>query len=115
TGNPTKVFISQPIPKFERIDDVLYEGDFGVITGIGTTSIESEPISEVGFTTGVYSFDDSDIFGRSVAVNQDGTSFIVGASGDEFVGSAATGLAYVFDYDPNTETITGINMVLMLQ
>lgn len=108
TGNPIKVFIGQPIPKFERIDDVIYEGDFGVITGIGTTSITSESISEVGFTTGAYSVDISDFFGSAVSVNQDGTSFIVGARNDEFVGSAGTGLAYVFDYNPNTELITGI-------
>lgn len=108
TESPTKVFISQPIPKFERIDDVIYEGDFGVITGIGTTSDIPEPISEVGFTTGTYASNSDDNFGFSVAVNQDGTSFIVSAVNDEFVGSAGTGLAYVFDYDPNSETITGI-------
>lgn len=108
TGNAIKVFISDPMPKVERIDDVLYEGDFGVITGIGTTSIASEPISQVGFTTGVYSTDNFDLFGNAVAVNQNGTSFIVGARNDEFVGSAGTGLAYVFDYNPNTEIITGI-------
>ena len=37
--NPPVVLISPPKVKREVIDDVRYEGDFGIITGINTTSV----------------------------------------------------------------------------
>jgi hypothetical protein len=38
-SNPPIVLIEPPTPKTEVIADVTYEGDFGVITGIKTTSV----------------------------------------------------------------------------
>lgn len=102
------VFISPPKTKYERIEDVIYDGDFGVLTGIGTAGAVPEPITQVGLVTGVYASDSADNFGYSVAVNRTGSSFVVGSPFDEFVGSGNTGLAYVYDYDYDTDTITGI-------
>jgi len=107
TGFSPKVLISPPKTRYEFIDDVVYNGDFGVITGVGTTSVTREPISEVGFTTSFHATG-AEQFGYRVSVDRSGSSFIIGSPFDEFVGSDATGLAYVFDYDRNTETITGI-------
>jgi hypothetical protein len=39
TSNPPAVLIEPPQPKYEVIDNILYMGDFGVITGIKTTSV----------------------------------------------------------------------------
>jgi hypothetical protein len=37
--NPPMVLIESPHPKYEIIDNISYSGDFGVITGIKTTSV----------------------------------------------------------------------------
>ncbi len=39
SSNPPLVIIEPPTPKTEVISDVTYEGDFGIITGIKTTSV----------------------------------------------------------------------------
>jgi hypothetical protein len=39
TTNPPQVLIESPSPKIEVITNASYEGDFGVITGIKTTSV----------------------------------------------------------------------------
>ena len=39
SSNPPIVLIEPPTPKIEVISNVTYEGDFGVITGIKTTSV----------------------------------------------------------------------------
>lgn len=109
TNSPSPyILIDSPPIKYDVYSNVFYEGDFGVVTGIGTTSSPSEPIVEVGFTTGIYASDVSDNFGFSIDTNILGTSFVVGSPNDEFVGSANTGLAYVYDYDLVTEQIIGI-------
>lgn len=37
--NPPLVIIEPPLPKFEILSNVSYEGDFGIISGIKTTSV----------------------------------------------------------------------------
>jgi hypothetical protein len=37
--NPPQVLIESPSPKYEIIDDVLYDGDFGTVVAITTTSV----------------------------------------------------------------------------
>jgi hypothetical protein len=37
--NPPSVLIDPPDSKFEQIEDIVYEGDFGIITGITTVSV----------------------------------------------------------------------------
>jgi hypothetical protein len=39
TSNPPIVLIEPPQPKYEIIDNISYSGDFGVITGIKTTTV----------------------------------------------------------------------------
>jgi hypothetical protein len=39
SSNPPKVLIEYPTIKNEKIEDVTYEGDFGIIVGIKTTSV----------------------------------------------------------------------------
>jgi len=39
TTNPPSVLIEQPPPKYEIIDNVSYEGDFGIIVGVNSTSV----------------------------------------------------------------------------
>jgi hypothetical protein len=39
TSNPPVVLIEPPQPNYEVIDNISYSGDFGVITGIKTTSV----------------------------------------------------------------------------
>jgi hypothetical protein len=39
TSNPPIVLIEPPQLKYETIDNISYEGDFGIITGIQTTSV----------------------------------------------------------------------------
>lgn len=39
TSEPPTVLIESPLLKYETIDKVSYEGDYGVITGINTTSV----------------------------------------------------------------------------
>lgn len=39
TTNPPSVLIESPTVTREVINNVLYEGDFGIITGVGTTSV----------------------------------------------------------------------------
>lgn len=37
--NPPQILIEYPSLKYEKIEDVSYEGDFGIIVGINTTSV----------------------------------------------------------------------------
>jgi len=39
TTNPPKVIVDSPSPVSEEIVNVIYEGDFGIISGIGTVSV----------------------------------------------------------------------------
>jgi hypothetical protein len=39
TSNPPQILIEYPSLKYEKIEDVSYEGDFGIIVGINTTSV----------------------------------------------------------------------------
>ena len=66
--------------------DREYEG-----VGTGVT------YKQVGILTGTYATDASDYFGSSVATNIDGNIIIVGASGDEVVGTSHQGVTYVYD------------------
>lgn len=42
-SNPPKVFIGPPEAKLETIEEVFYEGDFGIITGVAKTSTAQVP------------------------------------------------------------------------
>ena len=39
TSNPPQILIEYPSLKYEKIEEVSYEGDFGIIVGINTTSV----------------------------------------------------------------------------
>lgn len=100
-----RVFIETPEIKYEEIKEVLYEGDFGWITGIGTTSGNREPISEIGIITGRYASDLEDYFGSSLALSSDGSILVVGAYKDELGeddSNLNNGLVYVYENDGTT-------------
>jgi hypothetical protein len=110
SGTQPVVFIGPPTIKYEIIQDVLYEGDFGWVTGIGTTSTLL-PISSVGVVTGLYASNLSDFYGCRMAVSSDGSTFVVGSYRDELQNEDPNidyGLAYVYDKSGSTITQVGV-------
>jgi hypothetical protein len=104
------VFIGPPKTKYEIIEDVFYEGDFGWITGIATAST-LQPISTVGVVTGTYAFNSNDYYGCRIATSNDASTFVVGAYRDELQNqdpNLDSGLAYVYDRSGSTVTQVGI-------
>jgi hypothetical protein len=55
-SDPPYVLISPPSPKYEIIDKVSYEGDYGIITGINTVSVG---VASTGITFDFYIPQDS--------------------------------------------------------
>lgn len=111
SGPSPIVFIGPPKVKYEVIEDVFYEGDFGWITGIGTTSGNRQPISQIGIVTGTYAFQQNDYYGCRIASSSDASTFIVGAYRDEFSGNDPnldSGVAYVYDRSGSTISQVGI-------
>jgi hypothetical protein len=105
------VFIGSPGVKYEEINEVFYEGDFGWITGIGTTSGNREPISEIGIITGRYASNLDDNFGSSIATSSDGSIIVVGAYKDELEEDDPNldyGLVYVYERNSNVFNEVGI-------
>jgi len=88
--NPPSVLIENPRPTYETISNVTYDGDFGVITGIATTSI-------VGVATTGLVFDffiPEDSFLRNAGINS--------------VGAAATGISGIQTGDYFTITNSNV-------
>lgn len=110
-GSNPLVFIGPPKTKYEEINDVFYEGDFGWITGIGTASGNRQTISQIGIVTGTYAFNQNDYYGCRIATSSDGSTFVIGAYRDEFENSDPnldSGVAYVYDRSGSTITQVGI-------
>ena len=125
TENPPSILISPPPMVHEVIEQVLYEGDFGIITGIGTTN--------VGVSTGIV-FDffippssylrDSEYIQTPISVSgiQTGYYFVIRNSNtgdgitsldesDQIVGIGSTfidNVYKVYDYSIVSETVPGI-------
>jgi hypothetical protein len=93
SSNPPSVLIEPPSPIYEDISNVTYSGDFGVISGISTTSVG---VASTGIVFDLYipgnSFlRDTDIVGTAVTVSgiSTGDYFVVRNSN---VGNGVTSL-----------------------
>jgi len=76
TSNPPTVLIESPNPTYEVISDVSYDGDFGIITGIATTSIVG--IATTGLILDLFIPENS--FLRNIGINSVGIA-TTGVSG----------------------------------
>jgi len=110
TTNPPLVLIESPTVTREVIDNVLYEGDFGIITGVGTTSVGA---ATTGITFDLFIPEDS--FLRDLDVNPVGiaTTGISGIGSDYYFVVYNSNIGYGVTSLDTTGSVIGVGSTFL--